>query len=189
MDVIETKLKDVFLIKPVIYNDSRGLFFETFHERQWKEAGLPISNSFVQDNHSLSKAYGTVRGLHYQVGLMSQAKVIRVVSGAVFDVAVDIRRGSPTFGQWVGVELSDENRYQLFIPRGFAHGLCTLKANTEVLYKVDNHYSKESERGIAWNDPELQIEWPVDVPILSEKDRYNPLFEAADFDFTYNGRL
>lgn len=168
-----TKLDGVLEIEPAVNADHRGFFMETYNRRRWEEQGLPVE--FVQDNHSLSRKPGTIRGLHYQREPNSQAKLVRVVAGAVFDVAVDIRPGSPTFGRWHGVVLSASNKRQLFIPRGFAHGFCTLEPDTEVVYKVDRYYAKEDDAGIRWNDPDIAIRWPDLDPVLSDKDRRLPL--------------
>ncbi|GAB7389186.1 dTDP-4-dehydrorhamnose 3,5-epimerase [Bacillaceae bacterium] len=154
---------------------------ESFNERDFRRLGL--NYHFVQDNQSLSIEAGTIRGLHYQVNPMAQAKLVRVLRGAIYDVAVDLRRDSPAFGQWVGVILSAENKRQLLIPKGFAHGFCTLVPDTEVLYKVDEYYSPEHDRGIRWDDPTLNIDWPVANPILSEKDQRLPYMEDAEINF------
>jgi dTDP-4-dehydrorhamnose 3,5-epimerase len=146
---------------------------ESYNRRAFREVGITLE--FVQDNHSLSEAAGIVRGLHYQSEPMAQNKLVRVLAGAIYDVAVDIRPDSPTFGHWVGVVLTEENKRQLFVPKGFAHGFCTLVPNTQVLYKVDQYYSPEHDRGILWNDPDLGIDWPVRNPKLSEKDKNLPL--------------
>jgi len=153
-------------------------------KKKFSELGLHFQ--FVQDNHSLSAHPGVVRGLHYQNEPMAQTKLVRVLSGAIFDVAVDIRPGSPTFGQWVGVILSADNKRQLVVPRGFAHGICTLVPDTQIMYKVDQFYSAEHDRGILWNDPDIGIEWPVSNPILSDKDSNLPLLKHADIHF-YTG--
>lgn len=174
MDVIATSLPDVRIIKPRRFGDHRGFFSETFNARAFAEAGLP--SEFVQDNHSRSAAKGTVRGLHFQLPPVAQGKLVRVVRGAIFDVAVDIRRHSPTFGRWVSVVISADEWNQLYIPVGFAHGFCTLEEDTEVIYKVTDFYSPENERGILWNDPDLGIDWPIqaDLAVLSGKDKVNP---------------
>jgi dTDP-4-dehydrorhamnose 3,5-epimerase len=181
MQVIETEIPGVKVLVPKKFGDHRGFFSEVFSRKAAAEAG--IAAEFVQDNHSLSAEKGVVRGLHYQIAPMAQDKLVRVIRGAVLDVAMDIRRGSPTFGRHVAVELSAENWKQLFVPAGFAHGFVTLQPNTEVLYKVTNYYSAAHERGIRWNDPKLGIAWGVDEnsAVLSEKDRKNPpLAEATD---------
>jgi len=170
MKFIKTAIVGVFIIEPSVYPDSRGYFFESYNEKVFTDNG--ISNRFVQDNQSKS-CYGVVRGLHCQLGEHSQAKLVRVLSGKVLDVAVDIRKGSPTFGKHVAVELSDENKRQLFIPRHFLHGFSVLSEEAVFAYKVDNFYCKESEFGIAYNDPDIGVDWkiPEDRIITSEKDR------------------
>ena len=170
MNFIKTAIEGVFIIEPSVYPDSRGYFFESYNEKVFTDNG--ISNRFVQDNQSKS-CYGVVRGLHCQLGEHSQAKLVRVLSGKVLDVAVDIRKGSPTFGKHVAVELSDENKRQLFIPRHFLHGFSVLSEEAVFAYKVDNFYCKESEFGIAYNDPDIGVDWkiPEDRIITSEKDR------------------
>ena len=181
MRIIETKLQGVYLIEPDVFEDHRGFFMESYNERKFDELG--IDYKFVQDNHSLSVEAGVIRGLHYQLNPKAQTKLVRVIAGAIYDVVVDIRKHSPTFGQWVGVILSAFNKRQLLVPRGFAHGFCTLVPNTEVLYKVDEFYSPEHDRGILWNDPELGIDWPTANPILSEKDKNHPLLRDAEINF------
>ena len=167
-------IPDVKLITPPRFGDARGFFSEVFHARRFAEAGIP--GPFVQDNHSLSAAVGTVRGLHLQIAPSAQGKLVRVTRGAIWDVAVDVRHGSPTFGQHVGIELSVGNWRQLWIPTGFLHGFCTLEPDTEVLYKVTAEYDREAERGVAWDDPDLAIPWPVEPgkELLSDKDRALP---------------
>ena len=167
MQFIETELKGVLLVKPDVFEDPRGLFFEIHHAKKYAQAG--IVDPFVQDNYSRS-VRGTIRGLHYQVR-HRQGKLITVLEGMVFDVAVDIRRGSPTFGKWVGVELSAENRRQIYIPPGFAHGFCVLSEHAGVAYKCTEFYAPEDEGGIAWNDATVGIQWPISQPRLSDKDR------------------
>ena len=178
MIVKKTKLKDVYQIEQRIFNDNRGWFSETYNQLIFEMNGLVYD--FVQDNHSYSAQRGTVRALHLQNPPFAQAKLVRCVRGAIFDVAVDLRKNSPTYKQWVGVELSAENRKQLMIPRGFAHGFVTLCDDTEVCYKVDNHYNKESEVGIIYNDPEIGIDWGVSDPILSDKDRAAKLLKDCE---------
>jgi dTDP-4-dehydrorhamnose 3,5-epimerase len=168
MEFIETSLKGAYLIKPKIFRDERGFFVETWNEKLFAENG--ISAKFIQDNHSMSVKKGVLRGLHFQKPPHTQAKLVRVTRGKVFDVIVDIRKDSPTFGKWEGFEISAEDMNMLFVPRGFAHAYCTLEDNTEFLYKVDNFYAPESDSGIIWNDPTLNISWPVEEPTLSEKD-------------------
>ena len=163
----------LILIRPDRHGDSRGWFSETYNERRFAEAGIVAR--FVQDNHAYSADRGTVRGLHFQAPPFAQAKLIRVVRGSIFDVAVDVRRDSPDFGRWASVVLSAGEGSQLFIPVGFAHGYCTLEPETDVLYKVDNFYSAGHEFGVRWNDPALGIEWPIESAILSAKDERLPL--------------
>ncbi|MFD0869520.1 dTDP-4-dehydrorhamnose 3,5-epimerase [Paenibacillus residui] len=181
MNITPLKLEGVFFIEPQVHRDSRGFFMESYNERKLRELG--IHQKFVQDNHSLSTEVGVLRGLHYQLNPRAQTKLVRVTAGAVYDVVVDIRRGSPTFGQWIGVILSAHNHRQLLVPKGFAHGFCTLVPNTEVQYKVDEYYSPECDRGILWNDPELAIDWPVTNPVLSEKDKDHPVLKDAEINF------
>jgi len=175
MQIEPQEIADVLLVVPERRGDERGFLSEVFNARRLAEAG--IDADFVQDNHSLSAVKGTVRGLHFQVPPFEQAKLVRVVRGAILDVAVDLRHGSPTFGRHVAVELSAANWRQLFVPRGFAHGFCTLERDTEVLYKVDAYYSPEHDKGVHWRDPEIAIDWPVaeDAAVLSAKDRVQPL--------------
>ena len=171
MQVSKTPIDGLLTIKPKIFADPRGMFYEVYSENKYEEHGIPC---FVQDNHSVSKK-GVLRGLHYQVN-PGQGKLVRVTRGEVFDVAVDIRKQSPTYGKWWGLSLSETNNFQLYIPIGFAHGFCVLSESAEVLYKCSDYYSPENERGILWNDPDLAIDWPVKDPILSEKDAVYPLF-------------
>ncbi|MBV8458961.1 MAG: dTDP-4-dehydrorhamnose 3,5-epimerase [Acetobacteraceae bacterium] len=173
MTVEELAIPGVKLIAPRRFPDSRGFFSETWHAQRYAEAGIP--GPFVQDNHSLSVAIGTVRGLHAQTGPNAQGKLVRVVRGAIWDVAVDIRHGSPTYGRHVAAELSAENWRQLWIPVGFLHGFVTLQPETEVSYKVTAPYDREAERGVMWNDPDLNIPWPIrGEALLSDKDRLLP---------------
>lgn len=183
MFIQATKLPEILIITPQIHQDHRGFFIESYNKGRMSMEG--VHYEFVQDNHSLSVESGTLRGLHYQLNPYAQTKLIRVIAGAIYDVAVDIRRDSPTYGQWVGVILSDTNHRQLLVPHGFAHGFCTLTANTQVIYKVDQYYSSKYDRGIAWNDPELNIDWPVTDPILSEKDSNQPYLQNAEI---FDGR-
>ena len=186
MKVTETKLKGVYVVEPQVFGDARGWFTESWSEKKLAEAG--IKADFVQDNHSYSAQKGTLRGLHYQLNPMCQAKMLRCTRGKIFDVAVDIRKGSPQYGQWVGVELSAENHKQLFIPRGFAHGFITLTDDVEVQYKADNYYAPECDGNIRWDDPEIHVEWPIEPVILSDKDRVAPLLkERTDLNFVYEG--
>jgi dTDP-4-dehydrorhamnose 3,5-epimerase len=168
MQVQRLAIPDVLLLTPKVFEDDRGFFYESFNQKVFEEAvGRPVT--FVQDNHSKS-AKGVLRGLHYQLPPKAQGKLVRVVRGAVFDVAVDIRRDSPTFGKWVSAELSEENRAQLWIPEGFAHGFMALREQTEMLYKATNFYLPKVEGGILWNDPGLGINWPYSKPSLSTRD-------------------
>ncbi|WP_169083625.1 dTDP-4-dehydrorhamnose 3,5-epimerase [Paenibacillus sp. PL91] len=175
MNIISTKLSGVCLIEPKVHVDTRGFFMESYNKQSFEMLGL--NYCFVQDNLSSSQNVGTIRGLHYQLYPHEQSKLISVIAGKIYDVVVDIRRNSPTFGQWIGEVLSFENKRQILVPKGFAHGFCTLEASTQVLYKVDEYYSPENDRGILWNDPELGINWPVDNPILSKKDQTLPLLK------------
>ncbi len=178
MKVTPTQLKDVVLIEPRVFEDDRGFFMETFSSPKFENAGLP--SRFVQDNHSLSKTAGTLRGLHYQLPPMAQGKLVRCLRGSIFDVVVDIRRSSETFKHWVTEVLSAENKRQLWVPWGFAHGFVTLEADTEIAYKVTQPYSPEHDRAIRWDDPELAIAWPVSNPFLSAKDEAAKLFKDAE---------
>lgn len=168
MSIETTSLPGVLIFTPRVFKDARGFFFESYKDAVWRDAG--IETVYVQDNQSRS-VRDTVRGLHFQVSPAGQVKLVRVVRGAVWDVAVDIRVGSPTFGQWLGVELSEDNFKQLYIPTGFAHGFCVLSDEADVLYKTSYVYSPAHEQGIAWNDPEIGIPWPASEPLLSDRDR------------------
>ena len=188
MKIIETAIEDVVIIEPRLFKDERGYFFESFSQREFEEKIRKIS--FVQDNESKS-SYGVLRGLHFQKPPFAQSKLVRVVKGAVLDVAVDIRKGSPTFGQHVAVELTEENHRQFFIPRGFAHGFSVLTDEVIFQYKCDNFYAPESEGALAWDDPDLGIDWriPAAKVILSEKDRHHPCLKDACDWFDYNVNL
>ena len=170
LEISELAIPDVRLIKPKRFGDDRGFFSETYNKRQFHEAG--ITADFVQDNHSLSAQPGTIRGLHFQAPPFAQSKLVRVLRGVILDVAVDIRKSSPTYGQWVSAELSADNGVQIFVPRGFLHGFTTLVENCEIAYKVDNYYSAECDGSVYWNDADLNIDWGVDpdTAILSAKD-------------------
>lgn len=181
MEVIRTDLPGVYLLQPKVFGDNRGWFMETWSEAEMKKEGL--SYTFLQDNQSFSEKKGTLRGMHFQKGEASQAKLVRCCRGAVLDAAVDLRKGSPTYQKWITAELSAENKRQLLIPRGFAHGFLTLTDNVEFFYKVDNPYCPQSERSILWND--LGIAWGIDSPVLSEKDAMAPNFIDCDADFVY----
>ncbi len=177
MPFIDTPIADLKIFDPQVWRDDRGYFYESFNEKTFQNAG--INNHWMQDNQARS-TFGVLRGLHYQVGDFAQAKLVRVVLGSVFDVAVDIRENSPTYGQWFGVELSAENHRQLFVPRGFAHGYVCLTEDVIFTYKCDNIYQKNAEGGICFDDPSLQIDWKIDLnqAILSEKDLVLPFFGA-----------
>ncbi|AXI24812.1 dTDP-4-dehydrorhamnose 3,5-epimerase [Methanofervidicoccus sp. A16] len=165
------KIPDVILIKPKVFGDERGFFMETYKKSDFERAG--IKGEFLQDNHLMSR-YGALRGLHFQREPYTQAKIVRCIRGVIYDVAVDLRKNSPTFGKCVGVILSEYNKYMLYIPRGFAHGLLALSKEAEVVYKVDNEYAPHSEGGLIWNDPDVNIPWPIEDPVLSEKDQKWP---------------
>lgn len=176
INTVQTAIPGVVIIEPVVFGDARGYFFESWSQRDFDKAVCPVT--FVQDNESKS-SYGVLRGLHFQKGEFAQAKLLRVVKGCVLDVAVDIRAGSPTFGKYVAVELSESNHRQLFIPRGFAHGFVVLSEEAVCQYKTDNFYCPEAEGAISWDDPTIAIDWriPAEDIILSEKDRHNPLLK------------
>lgn len=188
MNVIKTDIDDVVIIEPRIFKDARGYFFESFSQREFDEKVRPIR--FVQDNESKS-SYGVLRGLHFQKPPFAQSKLVRVIKGAVLDVAVDIREGSPTFGRYVAVELTEENHLQFFIPRGFAHGFSVLTDEVIFQYKCDNFYAPQSEGALAWDDPDLGIDWkiPADKVLLSEKDKLHPCLKEAEWLFDYNVEL
>ncbi|MBA3947390.1 MAG: dTDP-4-dehydrorhamnose 3,5-epimerase [Herpetosiphonaceae bacterium] len=178
MEVIRTKLDGVVVLKPQVFPDVRGFFTESYNQRTMDELG--INTVFVQDNHSRSIRH-TLRGMHYQVN-GGQAKLLRCAQGEIFDVAVDLREGSPTFGQWFGQTLSAENFLQMYVPVGFAHGFCVLSETADLLYKCTSYYSPKDERGLAWNDPTVGITWPITEPILSARDQHHPrLGEATTF--------
>lgn len=184
MKFTKTNLDGVIIVDPAVHGDHRGWFMETYNETDFKSSGINLN--FVQDNQSFSAAKGTLRGLHYQLNPKAQTKLVRCTRGSIYDVAVDIRKGSPTFGEWFGIELTSENKKQLLIPKGFAHGFMTLTEDVEVQYKVDEFYAPECDRGIIWNDPQISVEWPMDVqPILSAKDEKAPLLKDADINFSY----
>ena len=185
MKVIKTAIEDVVIIEPDVFGDARGYFFESYSQKKFDEQVREVK--FVQDNESKSK-YGVLRGLHFQKGKDAQSKLVRVVKGRVLDVAVDIRRGSPTFGKYVAVELSEDNHRQLFIPRGFAHGFSVLSEEAVFQYKCDNLYAPQSEGAIAWNDPEIGIDWGLKAEdiLLSAKDAAHPLLSEAEELFDYN---
>lgn len=187
INVTKTNLTDVLIVEPAVFGDHRGFFTESYSEEDFKAAG--ITANFVQDNHSLSSQAGVLRGLHFQKGAAAQTKLIRVVTGAVLDVIVDIRKGSPTYGKWEGYILSEANHRQLLVPKGFAHGFVTLTDNVNFLYKCDNYYNAEADGGIAFDDPDLAIDWPIDIKkaVLSEKDQHHPTLKefSAENPFVY----
>lgn len=188
MEVIKTDIEGVVIIEPRIFRDERGYFYESFSQREFEEK--VCRTTFVQDNQSKS-SYGVLRGLHFQKPPYCQSKLVRCIKGAVLDVAVDIRKGSPTFGKYVAVELTEDNHRQFFVPRGFAHGFAVLSQEAIFQYKCDNFYNKESEGAIAWNDPTLAIDWrvPADKILLSDKDKLNKNIANADYLFDYNEKL
>ncbi len=175
MEIKERKLKGVYEITLKPIGDERGFFMRIFDESIFKEKGL--ERKWVQENHSKSGAKGIIRGLHFQLPPFSETKMVRCINGTVLDVFVDLRKGSETFGKWDSIELSAENKKMIFIPRGFAHGFCTLTDISEVVYKVDNFYSNKNERGLLWNDMDINIDWPIQHPVLSEKDKNNLTLE------------
>ena len=185
MKVIKTAIEDVVIIEPDVFGDARGYFFESYSQRKFDEQVRPVK--FVQDNESKSK-YGVLRGLHFQKGKDAQSKLVRVVKGRVLDVAVDIRKGSPTFGKYVAVELTEDNHRQLFVPRGFAHGFSVLSEEAIFQYKCDNLYAPQSEGAIAWNDSEIGIDWqlPAEDVLLSAKDAAHPMLKDSEYLFDYN---
>ena len=183
MRIIETTLPGVIIIEPDVFSDNRGFFLESYS--QGKLADFGITDVFVQDNHSFSQKSGTLRGLHFQRDPHAQAKLIRCTRGSVLDIAVDIRRGSPTYCRWVSVELSADNFRQIYIPAGFAHGYLTLADGAEILYKASDYYSPDCDRSICWNDPSFAINWGIDDPILSDKDRNAPLLIYSDNNYTW----
>ena len=188
MEVVKTEIEGVVIIEPRIFKDDRGYFYESFSQREFEEK--VCRTVFVQDNQSKS-SYGVLRGLHFQKPPYCQSKLVRCIKGAVLDVAVDIRKGSPTFGKYVAVELTEENHRQFFVPRGFAHGFAVLTEEAVFQYKCDNFYCKESEGSVAWNDPQLAIDWriPADKVLLSEKDKLSKNIADAEFLFDYNEKL
>jgi dTDP-4-dehydrorhamnose 3,5-epimerase len=175
---LATKINGVILLEPELFGDSRGYFMESYNNRVFQKIG--VDQQFVQDNQSLSVEVGVIRGLHYQLAPKAQSKLVRVLAGAIYDVVVDIREDSETFGQWEGFILSEHNKRQLLVPKGFAHGFCTIVPNTLVAYKVDEYYSPEHDRGILWSDPAIGIDWPTSQPILSDKDKLHPLLQSAE---------
>lgn len=184
MKISNTHLEGVVVIEPAVFGDHRGWFMETYNEKELLNHGIDVK--FIQDNQSFSATKGTLRGLHYQLNPKSQTKLVRCTKGAIYDVAVDIRIGSPTFGEWFGIELTEENKKQLLVPKGFAHGFLTLSDDVEVQYKVDELYAPQHDRGIIWNDSSIGIEWPMDItPVLSVKDEQAPPLKEAQNNFKY----
>ena len=185
MEIIDTKIPDLRIIKPKVFEDTRGYFFESYNENKFLEKELNIK--FVQDNESQSQ-FGVIRGLHYQLKPYSQTKLVRVIKGSVLDVAVDIRKGSPTFGWWESIELTEKNKLQLLIPKGFAHGFVVLSEIAIFSYKCDEFYKPDYEKGIIYNDSKLNIDWKIDASkiIISERDKKLPKFENAELNFTFN---
>lgn len=184
MNIIKTEIPDLLILEPKVFEDDRGYFFESYSQRRFEEDGLEYR--FVQDNESQS-VRGVIRGLHYQLAPFAQTKLIRVLEGSILDVALDIRRGSPTFGKWLSFEVSAENKRQILIPRGFAHGFSVLSKKAIFIYKCDNYYHPASERGISYSDPALGIDWqiPSHEAIVSGKDRVHPPFAGAEYNFVY----
>lgn len=185
MEISAAALNGVLILTPKVFEDSRGWFMETYSRRQMASFGA--DSLFVQENHSFSAKRGTLRGLHFQTNPHAQSKLVRCTRGRILDVAVDLRRGSPSFCKWISLELSAENKRQLFIPKGFAHGFVTLEDNTEIQYQVDDYYDSSCDRGIRYDDPVFQIRWPVQQPLLSEKDKNAPILADSGADFTYEG--
>ena len=183
MHCVDTALDGVKVIEPDVIADQRGWFMESYSA--WKMKDMGISIEFVQDNHSYSSQKGIVRGLHFQNEPMAQSKLVRCIYGSVMDYAVDIRKGSPSYRKWISIELSSANRKMLFIPKGFAHGFQTMEDNTEILYKVDNFYSKTHDRAIRYDDPQIGIKWSIQEPFLSDKDALAPYLSDSDCNFTY----
>lgn len=176
------EIPEVILIEPKVFKDERGFFMETFKKSEFIKNG--INENFIQENFSHSKK-GILRGLHFQKNPKAQGKLVKVIKGEVFDVAIDVRKDSPTYGKWVGATLSEENNKMLYIPTGFAHGFCVLSEEVDFLYKATEEYSPETESGIVWNDPEINIKWPIENPIINERDAKFPKFKDIDSNFTY----
>lgn len=181
MKITSTKIKDVFIIELDIFEDERGWFAESYNKKKLAEAGIEVE--FIQSNHSFTKKKGTIRGLHFQHHPHAQSKLVRCIKGAILDVAVDLRKNSLTYKQWFAVELTEDNKKQLFIPRGFAHGILTLTDNVEVYYKIDNHYHKDSEGFLHFQDPEINIDWGISEPILIDRDANAPFLKDSDINF------
>jgi dTDP-4-dehydrorhamnose 3,5-epimerase len=185
MKISKTKITDVLLIEPKVFGDHRGWFTECYSKEKFRALG--IRADFVQDNHSFTAKKGTLRGLHFQIEPKAQSKLLRCIRGRIFDVAVDLRKGSPTYLRWTGNVVSEEEKNQIFIPKGFAHGFVSLTDNVEIEYKVDEYYSPECDRSIRFDDPDLAIEWGISDPILSEKDMVASFLKGSDADFIYQG--
>ena len=183
MNLIKTEIDGLVILEPDVYGDNRGWFYESYSKRTLEKLG--ITAEFVQDNRSYSAQQGTLRGLHCQKDPDAQAKLLTCTKGIIFDVAVDIREGSPTYLKWVGIELSEENKKQFFIPRGFLHGFVTLTPDVEVLYKADAFYSPENDRSVCYSDPDIGVIWPVENPVISNKDAAAPLLKNSDIHFKY----
>lgn len=183
MKAIQTGLKEVKVVQPDVFGDNRGWFYESYSKQKLKDLGIDVE--FVQDNRSYSQKKGTLRGLHFQNNPMAQSKLLSCTRGKIMDVAVDLRKGSPTYLKWVSVILSEENKKMIFIPKGFAHGFVTLTDDVEVLYKVDEYYSKEDDRSIKYDDKSIGVDWDIDNPILSQKDQNAPLLRDSDVNFIY----
>jgi dTDP-4-dehydrorhamnose 3,5-epimerase len=181
LEFVKTRFNDAWLVKPQKHCDSRGFFLESYTLKDFKSAGINVA--FIQDNHSMSVEKGVLRGLHFQRPPFTQSKLIRAVKGAIFDAIVDMRKNSPTYLKWQGFELTEGSAEMLFVPQGFAHGFCTLSPHTEVIYKVDNYYAPEHDGGIRWNDPDIGITWPVDLPVLSGKDSILPFIKDSESPF------
>lgn len=181
MKIIKTNIEGLVILEPTVFGDNRGWFMETYSKQTL--ASLGIDTVFVQDNQSYSSQKGILRGLHFQINPMAQTKLIRCLKGSILDVAVDLRKSSPTYKKWFKIELSADNKKQLYIPKGFAHGFLTLTDEVEVAYKVDEFYSKHHDRSIKYNDPEIGVEWGIDDPILSDKDKFAPLLKDSDVNF------
>ncbi len=183
MEIINTEINDVKLIKPDVFGDNRGWFYESYSYEKLRALG--IDTVFVQDNRSYSQQKGTLRGIHFQKEPYAQTKLISCTRGKILDIAVDLRKGSPTYLKWVSAELTEENKYMLYIPKGFGHGFVTLTDDVEVLYKVDGYYNKESDRSIRFDDKEIGVDWGISEPVLSQKDSGAPLLCDSDVDFSY----
>lgn len=183
MEILNTEIQDVKIVKPQVFGDNRGWFYESYSYEKLKNLG--IDTVFVQDNRSFSAVKGTLRGIHFQKNPKAQTKLITCTKGKILDVAVDLRKGSPTYLKWVSVELSEENKLMLYIPKGFGHGFVTLTDDVEVLYKVDEYYSKENDRSIKFDDKEIGVSWGIENPVLSQKDLSAPTLSESDVDFIY----